>query len=729
MAGFKKSTVESAPDISILGDSVTLLPSGYTESSARRDADNSRELVGTMARFRSSPLDFFREVSLHVNGTGWRAYDKYLGQPVFFPGFTEKMRGRILGSHMIQNKIIELARIRVKKEGDEGLLVEKSEEGREKRRVELENSLLEVAGKMVDEMICKMESKSFIRFAYYFITQLLTRAYHQGIHVSSEEILRLREVAAKAAEKKQSIIFLPSHRSHVDYVSLQILCYRLGLTLPVVVAGDNLNFPVVGPFLQNAGAMWIRRSFGDDQLYSSVVQSYVDTLLQNGYNFECFIEGGRSRTGKLLGPKFGILRFLCESLWSGRVEDAIVCPVSCQYDKVIEVDSYISELLGTPKKKENFADFFTGGASILNLKLGRIDVRFHQPWSLREFLTDQFIKATKLPQQMATPDGWTNDLKNRALKVMGYQVLEHINDVSVVMPTALVGTILLTLRGRGVGKSELIRRVDWLCDRVRDKGGRVAHFANLKTGVVVERALEVLGPSMVGRVQNLPEDTFFAVDRSVSHQLSIHLLTSTPQIPTVLLQKHDNPPLHPRGPRLRRHVHPRQSRRRTRIPNNDLRRAPQASRLPLATLPRRIHLPNRRSRAQSPHSHPAPRIRQGPQDQPRSRPNHLHRTHPRRTPLRPRKLRLLLLPHLALHRGVLAGRRIADDARATGRFRGGRSLAGHQEGGQPRTITRQNTLPPGRSFILRSRQQRDPQKRLLPLHRRRHNNRAPLAGR
>jgi glycerol-3-phosphate O-acyltransferase len=76
-----------------------------------------------------------------------------------------------------------------------------------------------------------------------------------GIHVSSEEVLRLRSVAAETAKKKQSIVFLPCHKSHVDYVSLQIICFRLGIALPVVVAGDNLNFPLVGTFLQHAGGL------------------------------------------------------------------------------------------------------------------------------------------------------------------------------------------------------------------------------------------------------------------------------------------------------------------------------------------------------------------------------------------------------------------------------------------------------------------------------------------
>lgn len=87
--------------------------------------------------------------------------------------------------------------------------------------------------------------------------------------------------------------------------------------------------------------MWIRRSFGNDPLYQTVVQAYIDSILQEGYNFECFIEGGRSRTGKLLSPKFGILNFIVDSVLSGRVEDTIICPVSTQYDKVIETEYVI----------------------------------------------------------------------------------------------------------------------------------------------------------------------------------------------------------------------------------------------------------------------------------------------------------------------------------------------------------------------------------------------------
>ncbi|KZF23141.1 acyltransferase, variant 1 [Xylona heveae TC161] len=481
-----------------------------------------------MARFRESPFDFLREVSLHVSGIGWRAYDDVVGQPIFYPGFTDNMKGMVLSNAILQKKTQELAEARLKAEERAGLLAPTDtgySERRARRRAILETSLQEVTEKMADDMICRFESKAFIRTAFYVCTQLLTKAYHQGIHVSSEEVLRLRSVAERAAEKKQSIIFLPCHKSHVDYVSLQLICYRLGLALPVVVAGDNLNFPFVGQFLQHAGAMWIRRSFGEDVLYSTLVQSYIDTILRNGYNFECFIEGGRSRIGKLLGPKFGILSFILDSVLSGRTEDAIMCPVSTQYDKVIETESYISELLGQPKPKENLQDFLSA-SSVLSLQLGRVDVRFHEPWSLRDFIIQQRARFSKV-QPPVTDKSVTE--RTRLLRTLGYKILSDINSVSVIMPTALIGTVLLTLRGRGVGKAELDRRVNWLTERVRARGGRVAHFSGAPTSTIVDRGLEVLGPSLVGKIEGLAEDTYYAVDRfqlSFYRNMTIHLFVS-----------------------------------------------------------------------------------------------------------------------------------------------------------------------------------------------------------
>ena len=463
-----------------------------------------------------------------------------LDSHVSFTGYTERIKSTVLRSPILNAKIRLLTDAKLEHEESEGLL-DVADLGKSKsdRREVIESSVIGIVNSMIDDMMCKMESKAYIRTAFYFTTQLLTRAY-SGVYVSKPEVERLREVAAIAAAKKQSIIFLPRHSSHIDYVTLHLICYRLGLTLPVVVAGDNLNFPVVGSFLQSVGAMWIRRKFDavQDPLYTTTVQAYLDSLLEEGYNVECFIEGTRSRTGKLLNPKFGILSFLLDSVLSGRIPDAYICPVSLQYDKVIEVDSYVSELMGTPKQRENLSDFLSA-SSLLQLNFGRIDCRFHEPWGLRDFINQQ---ASRQPDVTSDP-GSSMDvetLRPRLIRTLGYRVLSDINKVSVVMPSALVGTVLLTLRGRGVGISELVRRVDWLSERVRANEGQVADFHGMPTQHVVERALEVLGSELVGVVHGLAEQTYFAADRfqlSFYRNMVIHLFISEALIAASLYTK------------------------------------------------------------------------------------------------------------------------------------------------------------------------------------------------
>ena len=166
---------------------------------------------------------------------------------------------------------------------------------------------------------------------------------------------------------------------------------------------------------------------------------------------------------------------------------------------------------------------------MLSLKLGRVDVRFHEPWSLKTFIAEQRARVGSNAPTSSPQDFQSSESRIRLLRTLGFRVLSDINAVSVVMPTALVGTVLLTLRGRGVNSLELVRRVEWLSDRVRDKGGRVAHFAGAPTEVVVERALEVLGPDLVGTIENLPEIVYYAVDRfqlSFYRNMTIHLFIS-----------------------------------------------------------------------------------------------------------------------------------------------------------------------------------------------------------
>ena len=186
----------NAPDLNLLGEQVTIHPAGYVQSPVGGHEGYEQHLVGHMARFRKSPFDFLREVNLYASGGGWEAYEDVIGQPTFYNGFTEKMKAKVMSQPSLKRRIETLACHRGKVEDEEGLFGE--DDGRLRRKLKrqkaIEGSLQEVAGKMLDEMICKMESKWFIRGACYLCMQLLTRAYHQGGDAYFRKVPHFREL-------------------------------------------------------------------------------------------------------------------------------------------------------------------------------------------------------------------------------------------------------------------------------------------------------------------------------------------------------------------------------------------------------------------------------------------------------------------------------------------------------------------------------------------------------
>lgn len=156
--------------------------------------------------------------------------------------------------------------------------------------------------------------------------------------------------------------------------------------------------------------------------------------------------------------------------------------------QVIETPSYVNELMGTPKQKESLVQMVSN-LNILQLKWGRIDVRFGDPFSLALFVKKAEIQS-KLPRGISQ--------QNYILQSLGYRILGEINSITTIMPTALVGTVLLTLRGRGVGRNELIRRVKWVKAEILAKGAKVAESASSSTEVLVDRAVSVLS-DLVGK--------------------------------------------------------------------------------------------------------------------------------------------------------------------------------------------------------------------------------------
>lgn len=471
-------------------------------------------------------LESFRRLVAWSRGEGWRGYKNYIGTPILYPTFAARSFDRVVRSEAVQTQIQTLARKRaqyimaqvhndalsptvleellqepevpwvpVLKSGKRAApksvrdLVPRttSQGGTDLQRfysyvhAKLEEELTRCAHDIMAKSAARMDSHRFIPMFGFPLNEMLVSMYHHGSHVKIEQVLELRRIAVEAQKNGQSIVFLPCHKSHIDYLVMSFILCRIGLTLPHIIAGDNLDLPVVGNMLRQGGALFVRRSFQGDALYSVVMKEYITSLIERALNIMVFIEGSRSRTGKLLMPRYGILKYMMGALRENRTSDILLCPVSLQYDSVLETETYISELLGKPKEPESLYNLVVGGSSLLQLKMGRLDIRFQKPWSMKEFLETE-SRERKLPQRMGNND-------DRLLKALGFRVLSDINELSVIMPSALVGTVMLTLRGRGIGRAALMDGVYQLREMISRKGYEVASFGMGNIEAVVDRAL------------------------------------------------------------------------------------------------------------------------------------------------------------------------------------------------------------------------------------------------
>ena len=188
-------------------------------------------------------------------------------------------------------------------------------------------------------------SQPFVTFMASILSRLWTRLYDG---VEFEHVEKLHEIGDGA-----EIIYVPCHRSHMDYLLLSYVIYRKGFAVPHVAAGVNLNLPVVGHFLRKGGAFFLRRSFKGDALYGAVFTKYLGFMMARGHPLEYFVEGGRSRTGRLLAPRTGMLSMTVRSYLREPKRPVVFMPVYFGYERIVEGRTYIGELSGTPKEKES----------------------------------------------------------------------------------------------------------------------------------------------------------------------------------------------------------------------------------------------------------------------------------------------------------------------------------------------------------------------------------------
>jgi len=265
------------------------------------------------------------------------------------------------------------------------------------------------------------------------ITALLKRFYPNGVH--TWEFERLRTLSGT-----HQLVYLPCHRSHMDYLLLSWALYREGLMLPHVAAGDNLNIPVIGPLLKRSGAIFMRRSFRNDQLYRQLYQSYLDAMSRHGHALEYFIEGGRSRSGRLLSARTGLLEMTLASSQHTSARPIALVPVWIGYDRIPESLSYQQELSGKQKQGESLSGVLNA-SRLLRHRYGSA------------YLTC----GTPIILQTGSPEPPTAHR-------LGKQVLREINRHCSVLPIQLIATILLSTNRRQLDRRICSKHCQHLLD-------------------------------------------------------------------------------------------------------------------------------------------------------------------------------------------------------------------------------------------------------------------------
>ncbi len=292
-------------------------------------------------------------------------------------------------------------------------------------------------------------SHPVVRFMDILLTWFWNKIYN-GVEVNHIE--PVRELA-----KSHEIVYLPCHRSHMDYLLLSYALYYRGLQIPHVAAGINLNMPLVGSILRSGGAFFIRRSFKGNPLYSTVFHEYLHTLFTRGFPTEFFIEGGRSRTGRTLKPKTGMLSIMLRSYLRSHSKPLALVPVYVGYEKVLEASTYMGELRGKEKKKESPLDVFRTLAA-LKENFGHAHVNFGEPILLTEFLNKHQPDWKEQSYDQDYRPEWLWQVTDH----LGIQIVSHINTAAAINSVNMVAMALLNTPRQAMGEEELIQLLNAL---------------------------------------------------------------------------------------------------------------------------------------------------------------------------------------------------------------------------------------------------------------------------
>jgi len=297
-------------------------------------------------------------------------------------------------------------------------------------------------------------SHAFVVFMSGALGRLWNRLY-DGVELANFSSLQ-------SVDEGSEIIYVPCHRSHMDYLLLSYVVYHKGYAVPHIAAGINLNMPVIGSFLRRGGAFFLRRSFGGNATYSAVFSRYLGTMMARGHSIEYFIEGGRSRTGRLLQPKTGMLAMTVRAYVRNPARPVVFVPIYIGYERLVEGRTYIGELSGRPKEKESILGMLRTLPE-LRSRFGKVYVSFGEPLPLDDLLTHHVPGWDR--QQTVTDEkpAWLSPLCTD----LAHRIMARINAAACVTPVNLLGTVLLATPRQRMGEGDLVRQLELYASLMR----------------------------------------------------------------------------------------------------------------------------------------------------------------------------------------------------------------------------------------------------------------------
>lgn len=322
------------------------------------------------------------------------------------------------------------------------------------------------------------------------------------------------EILKKANDCGLPLIFLPLHRSHLDYIMISFILLMNNIRNPLIAAGDNLKIPFFGWLLRGLGAFFIKRRIDPsaghkDVLYRAILHTYIMESLRAGHNIEFFVEGGRTRTGKPCMPKGGILSVIVDAYMDGTIEDALIIPISMNYERLVD-GNFVREQLGQPKKMETFGSTIKAMWSTLMGNYGIVKIDFCQPFSLREMLKSFQVQQNKsnikhpvekktLKYTMSNSSLYGTDVVVEEHRQLVDNIARHVvydcSKSTPIMSTNVVAFLLLNKFRDGCTLDQLVESFDVIRKELEWKSMDMAFCG--ESVDIINHALDILGPGLV----------------------------------------------------------------------------------------------------------------------------------------------------------------------------------------------------------------------------------------